>query len=424
MNRTELTQLLAEAKEARRNFDYFRAVALYSAILDSTEADTTDTAVKVIRQAALQEAGLVQRWLGNQDVTLACYEQLQQEADSGQEQVVALTLLGMQYGRMGEYEKALDLHQQARKLSDSLNFTKGRALTYQGIGAVLTFQGRYDEALSRFQKARSLFDQIGDIEELFRTWNWLGIVQARQGRVDKAIASFEKALYFARQSGVVQTAVALGNTGEAYQQLFAMEQALTYHEEALALLQKAELPPQEIDARRNMGVELCYLGQPEKGITYLEDALFTSRMYSEQDLELQSLYSLALVELDMGQTDRAAKHARALQEIAQTRKMRGYQAQALHLAGLCRQAAGERIEAEQVWQQALFLAHETGQQSLLWQLHAALAAVSENPALAATHNQIAAEVIDQIVYPIEDEVLRQTFLNAPPVKAVLRQVGG
>ena len=422
MNRTELTQLLAEAKEARRNFDYFRAVALYSAILDGTDAETTDTAVKVIRQNALQEAGLVQRWLGNQDVTLACYEQLQQEADSGQEQVVALTLLGMQYGRMGEYEKALELHQQARKLSDTLNFTKGRALTYQGVGAVLAFQGRYDEATSRFQKARSLFDQIGDIEELFSTWNWLGIVQARQGKVDKAIASFEHALYFARQIGVVQSAIALGNLGEAYQHLFDMEQALTYHEEALALLKKAELPPQEIDARRNMGIELCYLGQTEKGISYLEDALFTSRMYSEQDLELQTLYSLALMELNIGETDKAYKHALALQEAAQAHRMRGYQAQALHVVGLCHQAAGERVEAEQVWQQALFLAHETGQQALLWRLHAALAAISDNPALAATHNQIAAEVIDQIIYPIEDETLRQTFLNAPEVTAVLQQV--
>lgn len=422
MNRTELTQLLAEAKEARGNFDYFRAVALYSAILDGTEDNGSDTAVMAIRQNALREAGLVQRWLGNQDIALACYEQLHEEAKTGQDQVTAMALLGMQYGRLGQYDEALELHRQARELADSLNFTKGRALTYQGVGAVLTFQGRYEEAVSRFQKARSLFDQIGDTEELFRTWNWLGIVQTRQGKVDKAIAAFEQALYFARQIGVVQTATALGNLGEAYQHLFNMEKALEHHEEALALMKKADLPPQEIDLRRNMGVELCYLGQPEKGVAFLEDALFNSRMFSETDLELQTLYSLALVELDLGKNDKAHEHALVLQEKASAANMRGYQAQALHILGICHQQAGEKVAAEQVWQQALFLAHETGQQSLLWRLHAGLAAISDNPALAATHNQIATEVIEQIIYPIEDEDLRQTFLSAPPVTAVLRQV--
>jgi hypothetical protein len=80
--------------------------------------------------------------------------------------------------------------------------------------------------------------------------------------------------------------------------------------------------------------------------------------------------------------------------------------------------------AEQLWQQGLFLAHEANRRMLLWQLHGALSRISNNPALKDVHNRIAAEVIQQIAFPIEDENLKQTFLNAPAVRDVLRKAAG
>jgi hypothetical protein len=81
-------------------------------------------------------------------------------------------------------------------------------------------------------------------------------------------------------------------------------------------------------------------------------------------------------------------------------------------------------EAQQFWQQALFLAHETGRRMLLWQVHAALAEIAPSPALGTVHNRIAGEIIEQILHPIKDETLRQTFLQADPVRAVLERLSG
>jgi hypothetical protein len=84
--------------------------------------------------------------------------------------------------------------------------------------------------------------------------------------------------------------------------------------------------------------------------------------------------------------------------------------------------AGNLTTAEELWQRALFLAHETENRVLLWQLHAALAQIAQQPNLAAVHNRIAAEVIQQIAEPFTDASLKAGFLEAGPVTAVLNQL--
>ncbi|VAW34309.1 hypothetical protein MNBD_CHLOROFLEXI01-2610, partial [hydrothermal vent metagenome] len=84
--------------------------------------------------------------------------------------------------------------------------------------------------------------------------------------------------------------------------------------------------------------------------------------------------------------------------------------------------AGNLSTAEEQWHQALFLAHETENRMILWQLHAALAQIAELPNLATVHIRIAAEVIYQIAEPFTDEALKTGFLTAVPVTAVLNKL--
>ena len=73
-------------------------------------------------------------------------------------------------------------------------------------------------------------------------------------------------------------------------------------------------------------------------------------------------------------------------------------------------------------QEALFLAHETGRRMLLWQIHAALSEIAPNKALANVHDRIASEIIIQILDPVDDEALCQTFQKAPPVRAIFERL--
>ncbi|MCP4427849.1 MAG: hypothetical protein GY803_25480 [Chloroflexi bacterium] len=129
-------------------------------------------------------------------------------------------------------------------------------------------------------------------------------------------------------------------------------------------------------------------------------------------------YALALTELKRGNLDEAYQYAEKLKEMAAGSDSRNLLASAYYALGLYYQKKGDAA-AEQMWQQALFLAHEAHNSALVWKTHAALAEIAANPDLAQVHYRIAAEVIQQIADPIADEALRQKFLAAPPVRDVL-----
>ena len=125
--------------------------------------------------------------------------------------------------------------------------------------------------------------------------------------------------------------------------------------------------------------------------------------------------------MQQGNIATATEHAQVLRDMAEAGETIGHIANAYYALGLCQRRAGEITTARQLWQQGVLMAHSAGKQMLIWQLHAALAEIAPTDNLAHIHNRMATEMIDQIIFPIEDETLRQVFLNSPSVQSVLTQ---
>jgi tetratricopeptide (TPR) repeat protein len=423
MDVVRLSQLLHQATTLYQNDEYEKALRSYRSLLNQT-ADTSllsNSEVADIRLAALRESGQALYVLGRQEEALTRFEQYYQEVGASEQGIDALVLLGRQHTQMGQHHKALGVHREALQLARAVDSLSGRAHAHSGIGSAFRGLGRIEESVPHMARALLLFRELGDNKEEAWVGNQLGISYARLGNIDKAITIFKQALELAREIGVRETAVILSNLGEAYQVLYDMQQAFIYHQEAVAIYDSVDLPSGSADLYRNLGVDLFYLGQSEEGMKYLKAALRISEHAGRPNLHMQALYSLALAEIELGWEDLALTHSVALKVLTETGEATGHLAKALHLEGLCAKLAGEFAKARQVWQQATILAHETGQQMLIWQLHAAQAAIAVSEELAAVHIRIASEIIEQIIYPIEDEKLRQKFLTATPVHAVLSQ---
>ena len=423
MSTTQLEELLQEAQSAREEKAYDDALAHYEELLASTDDDAPlSEEVRDLRLTALREQSRLYELLGDRDVALAGYEQYYLEAGSTQHAVEALVCIGELHGEVGRHQQALEAYDEALDLAKAFNYTAGRARALLGVGLTMHRLGRSEEALANLRKSQGLFKQVDDVLGRSRSWNHMGIVHVQLGQIDRAIRAFQEGLDLARQIGDRETAIALSNLGECHQLLYNMEQALEYHREALALAESTQFRTVEADLCRNLGYDLYNLGEVEEGVHYLERALRIAAESMEQDPELQALYTLALAEIRRGNAGRAREYAERLQETAVDQNYRVYQADALHALGLVHQMEGDVARAEQRWQEAVFLAHDTGRLFLLWQLHALLAEIASNPGLAGVHNQIAADIVNQIAYPIEDQQIRDAFLSAPDVKAVLEKV--
>jgi tetratricopeptide (TPR) repeat protein len=429
MSPSKFSQQLQEAAAAADGHDYGQAIELYTAVLGETNPQENDPELKEIRLTALRERGRLLNMMGEQTAALAGYEQYYLEAGNSLHAVEALVLIGNQSAYMGQYQKALETQEEALQLAEALNYTAGRAQAIGGHGLVLNYMGRNEDALASLRKSLALFEQLGDEVEQVRSLNRIGVAHMELGEIDRAIHAFERCSKFALEAGLQDTTVwtatvnALNNLGECYQRLFDMEQALTYHEQALAMTREREVTPLEADLYRNLGVDLRFLGRIEEGLAHLRHGLELSERTRRSDILLQALYSLARAEIEVGNAEAGLEYANRLRELATENNLTGYQADALHALGLYARGKGDMVTAEQMWQQALFLAHEAGRRILLWQLHAGLAEISTNPSLKDVHNRIAAEVIQQIAFPITDETLRQRFLDAPATSAILEAVG-
>ncbi|MCA9960700.1 MAG: tetratricopeptide repeat protein [Anaerolineales bacterium] len=421
MNESSLKQLLEQANTAINERDYALAQARYRQVLAEIPAQTQNPVIHSLRLQAWEKLGDLLYKLGNQDEALHSFRAYQQEAFTAAQKTHALVLLGNQLRHMGQLDEAMQTLQEALQLAKQTSDEVGTALAYQGIGGVHYQSGRIEESISYMEKALPGFIKVGDREQQLRTRNWQGLAYMRLGKTDLAINALTSALKLARLVDIRSTSIVLGNLGEAHQELYDMEQALQYHQEAMHLAEGTNLIGDMADLARNLGFELVHLGRLEEGLAYLYQALSISEETGQLDIKLQSLYSLALAELQQGNIEMAQTHAQVLREIAEERKARAYEADALHALGLCYKQRGDMATAMQFWQQASFLAHETEQRMLLWQIHGALADIAPDAGLADVHRRIAAEVIEQIAYPIQDLKLRQKFLNAAPVRAALAQ---
>lgn len=416
-------QLLNEASTATTIARYWDAIQLYTDILAQTDPHATDENVRQMRLNALEQRSRLLSQLGEQDAALAGYEQYYLEAGSSESAVKALVNIGRQSARLGQYNRGLEALKEALVLAEALNYTAGRADALGATGVLLANLGQMEESLSYYAKSLPLYQQLRDKRGEMRSYNRIGVAHAQMGSIDKAITAFQQCLKLARDLGEQDHAVyALNNLGECYQMLFDLPKALIYHQEGLAVAISTRLRYLEADTSRNLGAELVALDRVEEGLRHLHRALDLAQETGQPDVEWQALYTLALTYMQQEQQEKGCEYALALRRLAEETKTKAALAKALHALGVYEQKQGDLPAAEQMWQQALFLAHETSQRILIWQIHAALAGITANPDLAVVHNRIAAEVINQIAFPIEDSALRAGFLNAPPVRAVLNAV--
>lgn len=413
-------QQLELARLAAQDGRFWDAVDTYTEILATTDPQTSDPAIKNIRLTSLKDRGDLLSELGEQVAALAAYEQYYLEAGTSQHAVEALVLIGNRSRGLGQYGRSLTACQEALDLSMALNYTPGRAKALAGLGGTHLLEGDVNLAASYLNQASALFEQLNDSYGQAQSNNQIGIAYATTGHFHKAIQAFEKSLRLARdmkrRSGLVSV---LNNLGECYQVLHATGQALDCHREGLALAEAGNLRLLEADLCRNLGLDLAQQQKWDESQTYLQRAHNLAQEIRAPEIYFHTLYALARVAL--AREDLSGKvYADAL--LAETGQSRWHQANGLYALGRFEQIMGNSVTAEELWQRAIFLAHETENRALLWQLHAALAQIARQPNLAAVHNRIAAEVIQQIMEPFTDEALKATFLSSPAVTAVLSQL--
>jgi tetratricopeptide (TPR) repeat protein len=240
--------------------------------------------------------------------------------------------------------------------------------------------------------------------------------------------------------------------GILHRSLNDFEKALEYHQESLALVEEIGAKDEKARILTAIGTDYYHSGDEDKALQFLNEALDIAL-----ELELRGsdpvvwiLETLSEIWLSKGDSNKARAFCERLLKISEKeglkenlvrgRKIRGEilltvarigQASSSSSGSVATPVATTLKEAETELLEAERIAEEIGTSPLLWQIYTSLGKVYSalegldnniSESKAKEHFSKAKEIIQVIASKIGDEKLKNTFINAKPVRVVFENL--
>lgn len=407
-------------KAAMSRQQYEKAIPHFDKALSFTDA------AAIFRARSHEQRGVCHWLLGDYNEAESSFKAALEISDDKNQQARARVHLGDVAESCSDRERAHSLYTLALKEGLALNdlLVIGRA--QRGLGILNHRRGNTEQALSHLTQALVAFRQLGHALEQASVLSGIGRTRYARGEYQQAITAHKEALRIleamAERWRIVSS---LNDLGECYQALYAMPDALEAHQRALQLADEqlfgvAAIKPH---IQRNLGVDLIESGRYEVGLAYVKQSLLGARSAADREQEALSLYHLARAYLRRERVDEAEEAVSELSAIGENVDSDRYRALAAFVRGELAFVQEDVQAAVTSLNEAILRAQSSLDRGMLWKLHAAMSHVVDDNSLATVHAEIAADFVRQTAEPLQDAHLKQAFLSAAPVAAVLQAAG-
>jgi tetratricopeptide (TPR) repeat protein len=218
----------------------------------------------------------------------------------------SLNNLGLCYDSLGDYQKAIEHHQQQLDIAREIGDRQGEANSLGNLGLCYDSLGDYQKAIEHHQQQLDIAREIGNRQGEANSLGNLGLCYDSLGDYQKAIEHHQQSLDIAREIGDRQgEANSLGNLGLCYDSLGDYHKAIEHHQQSLDIAREIGNRQGEANSLGNLG--LCYdsLGDYQKAIEHHQQSLDIAREIGNRQGEASSLGNLACALLFKGNTDLA-----------------------------------------------------------------------------------------------------------------------
>src|SRR6267378_2570290 len=208
-------------------------------------------------------------------------------------QPLALRAMANALYSTGDYRAAIEHHQQAIQLYESLRDWKEMARTLSSSIQPMILVGEYDQAFQAVERAREIFSQLDDPWRLARLEINVGNIYHRQDRFEESIASYEHAyrnlMPYKDAEGI---AVVLSNMAVCLISLNDFPRALAPYQRARAFCHEHNM--QLLVAQADYNIAYLYYLRGE--YSHAIEALYAARRACEATGDA---YHFALCHLDL-----------------------------------------------------------------------------------------------------------------------------
>src|SRR5580692_191507 len=136
-----------------------------------------------------------------QTKTIDSLQQVLRTQQEDTSKVNTLNELAYEFTNFADSQKSLQFARQALSLSETINYKKGKALSFFRIGICYSSNGNLAEANKNFTLALKLYQEIGDKNRIARTYYELGNNYGVMGFYPDAIANYYNSLKIYQEIG-------------------------------------------------------------------------------------------------------------------------------------------------------------------------------------------------------------------------------
>jgi tetratricopeptide (TPR) repeat protein len=247
------------------------------------------------------------------------YEQV--IAGSKREQVCyrkSLNLLGLCYYHLGQYEKAINYHQQSLKIEEEMGNRQGVASSLGNLGLCYYSFGQYEKAIVHHQQHHDISEEIGDRKGMAISLGSLGSCYRSLGHYKKAIAYLQQSHDINEEIGNRQgVASSLGNLGNCYDSLEQYEKAINHHQRYHDISEEIGFQQGMAISLHNIGVAFSKLENNSEAETKIQESLVISKEINFKPLTANSFKALAEIAHQTNQPQLALTHCQAAFTLSQ-----------------------------------------------------------------------------------------------------------
>ncbi len=274
---------------------------------------------------------------------------------------------GLGYQIFGEYQKALEVYQQALQLYRVMGAKPDEAETLTDIADILNLQGKKQEAINTLNQALDIQRQIKIRPKEAETLLTLGDVYQSLGAYPLALTAYNEALSLYQIIGNRDDETnTLNKMGSLHRKQQDYSSALQHYQQALAISRTTGNCNNEARSLDYLGQTYLALGEYAKATSVNNEGISLSRNLDVIEYKLTSeakiLNNLARVEIKQGNHPKALELAQKARELIQESGFRNLEPDALAVTAEAYEALPQPDKAIQTYQEQLSLYRTLGLQ--------------------------------------------------------------
>ncbi|EZH73907.1 hypothetical protein ATO12_13570 [Aquimarina atlantica] len=249
--------------------------------------------------------------------------------------------------------------EKVEELSNTLNYTKGKAKVSYLRGVIFSAQSEFDQAIKSFNDAILLYESINLKKGISKCYRGVGITTYYNNEYRKSIEYHKKSIQIDTEiNDEKNTAVSLKYIAYAYSDMSNYDEALRYFNKALTINKKYNNEAEISSCYNNIGILYHEKGNNPLALEYYNKSLFISKKIKDTTAISKALNNIGIIYKGNQQYEKAIQNYKESLKIEEKVGNKRYISKALNNLGIVYNRKGDSKNALIFLNKALKISRE------------------------------------------------------------------